>query len=315
MRLLPPIAALLLLAPAANATTSLWDGPLQPDGPLRVAQAPSGSGDATAPPRAMPPPAAPMPPPEPASVPGQPSAAGPPAVVEVEDDIEPERPADLSFGVAAGMRWVTIPSFVLDIFTQENVPLSSWGTALQVFRRKGNFDVIASFTYQRMSPRDGNWLGNDQPAAEETDYVQFRGFNMYGLDVSFVWHTMFTEWFGIHYGAGIGVGFLRGDILRTSNFGCTEENAGDVTMCHPLGVDCSSGVCNEQQLDALNNPVPDNPAMPSRFGLSDVPLVVPIVNAQLGLTFRVPQIRGWEAKVQGGFYNAFVLGGAVGYTF
>jgi hypothetical protein len=26
-------------------------------------------------------------------------------------------------------------------------------------------------------------------------------------------------------------------------------------------------------------------------------------------------VRGWEAKIEGGFYNAFFLGGGVGYTF
>jgi hypothetical protein len=49
--------------------------------------------------------------------------------------------------------------------------------------------------------------------------------------------------------------------------------------------------------------------------LADVPPAVPIFNVQLGLDFRVPTIRGWEARIEGGFYDAFFLGGGVGYTF
>jgi len=43
--------------------------------------------------------------------------------------------------------------------------------------------------------------------------------------------------------------------------------------------------------------------------------VVPILNAVLGVDFRVPTLRGWEARIEGGFYDAFFLGGGVGYTF
>jgi len=39
------------------------------------------------------------------------------------------------------------------------------------------------------------------------------------------------------------------------------------------------------------------------------------VNLLVGVDFRLPQVRGWEARIEGGFYDAFFLGGAVGYTF
>ena len=177
-----------------------------------------------------------------------------PAAGIADEAEEAGRPPDLSYGVSARLRWITVPAFVLDVFTKENVPLSSWATGVEFFRRKGNFDFALSFTYQAMSPPDGNWLGNDQQAALETDYVQFRGLSLYGLDASFIWHTRFNDFVGLHYGAGIGIGIVAGDILRTSNAGCTEANAGDVSDCHPQGVTCVNGVCNEQQLQALHHP-------------------------------------------------------------
>jgi hypothetical protein len=228
----------------------------------------------------------------------------------------PQRPADLSYGMAMGLRWVTVPAWMLNLFTKNNVPLSSWGTGISFFRRKGNFDLVATLGYQNMSPPDGNWLGKDHDPALDTDFVQFRNLALYTFDVSFVWNTMITDWFGVHYGAGIGVAYVGGDILRTSNAGCTNDNAGDLSMCHPQGVTCMNGVCDERQLAATAmNSGPDDPTSPKRFSESSVPPLLPIVNVVVGVNFRVPKIRGWEAKIQGGFYNAFVLGGAVAYTF
>jgi hypothetical protein len=278
---------------------------------VAAAQADTPSGEAT--------PSSEMPPPVPTARPpsaadASASAAAPAATVS--DDGGPARPADLSYGVAARLRWVSIPEWMLNLFTKQNVPLSSWGTGVEFFRRKGNFDLVGSFSYINLSPPDGNWLGKGDmhPASVDTDLVQFRNLALYGLDVSFLWHNFFNDWFGMHYGAGIGIGIVGGTLLRTSNAGCTEANAGDLSQCHPAGVTCSGTSCSEQQLAALP-PRMDSPSTPSRFAESSIPPVLPIVNVLIGFDFRLPQVRGWEAKLQGGFHNAFFLGGGVGYTF
>jgi hypothetical protein len=234
----------------------------------------------------------------------------------VEEQAAPVRPPDLSYGVATQLRWITIPAFVLNLFTKQNVPLSSWGTGFQFFRRRGNFDFAISLTYVNLSPADGNWLGKGRDPANDTDFVQFRSLAMYGADASFIWHSNFTDWFGIHYGAGIGIGIITGDILRTSNDNtlCTEANAGNLAQCHPKAVSCTGSSCSEQDLRNLGAG-PDSPAEPHRFIENSVPAAVPIVNMVAGVDFRLPQVRGWEAKLEGGFYNALFLGGAVGYSF
>ena len=271
----------------------------------------------SAPPAAMPPPTAAMPPPAESATP--PAATGAPSprptstAGELVDDAGATRPADLSYGVGLVMRWVTVPAWMLNLFTERNVPLSTWGTGISVFRRKQNFDFVASFTYQNMSPPDGNWLGKGHDAAMDTDYVQFNKLALWGIDMSFVWHTMFNEWFGMHYGAGIGVGIVQGQILRTSNTGCNEMNAGDLSGCAPQGATCTGSSCVLPP--SVLAPGPDSVTNPHRFADPNVPPVLPIVNAVVGIDFRLPQVRGWEAKIEGGFYNAFFLGGGVGYTF
>jgi hypothetical protein len=233
-------------------------------------------------------------------------------------------------GVSTFLRWVTVPAFMLNLFTKKNVPLSSWGTGMQFFRRKGNFDLVGSLTYQNLSPSPGNWLGKGQghPANLDTDYVVFDHLEQWGGDVSFIWHSMFTEWFGMHYGAGIGIAYIQGTIWRTSNGlardangnptpgpgACTEENAGDVNQCYPVGSTPNGSGGRNLSIQSLV-PGNDQAGNPHRFPDTNKPPVLPIVNIVVGFDFRLPQVRGWEGRIEGGFYNAFFLGGAVGYTF
>ncbi|HEX4406108.1 MAG TPA: hypothetical protein VH560_14825 [Polyangia bacterium] len=226
---------------------------------------------------------------------------------------------NVSYGVALRLRWVSVPAWMLNLFTKRNVPLSSYSTALELMRRKGEFDFIVSVGYQSMSPGDGNWLGRDHDASIDTDYVQFKGLGFVGIDASFVWHSYLNDWFGLHYGAGLGLGIVTGQMLRTSDgSGCTEGNAGNVAACHPVGITCPYGTCSDNDLKSLNpggSAATDSAATPHRFVDGDLPPALPIVNVLVGMDFRLPHVRGWEAKIEGGFYDAFFLGGGVGYTF
>jgi hypothetical protein len=227
----------------------------------------------------------------------------------------PGRNPNVSYGTGLRLRWVSVPKWMLNLFTKQNVPLSSYAVAGEFYRRKGEFDFIVSLGYQNMSPGDGNWLGKGHDASIDTDYVQFKGLGIVGIDASFVWHTFFNDWVGMHYGAGLGLGIVTGHMLRTSNgTGCTEANAGDPTKCHPIGAVCPPSGCTDASLAALGAG-PDDPQNPHRFTDPNVPPALPIVNVLVGFDFRLPRVRGWEAKLEGGFYDAFFLGGGVGYTF
>src|SRR5215212_9990177 len=120
---------------------------------VAAAQSPGEAEPAPPPAGEMPPPAipaAPVPPSDDDGVPGAGAVVVPAATVS--DDGNPVRPADLSYGVSARLRWVSVPKFMLNPFTKQNVPLSSWATGFEFFRRKGNFDLVASFSYINLSP-------------------------------------------------------------------------------------------------------------------------------------------------------------------
>jgi hypothetical protein len=229
-----------------------------------------------------------------------------------------DRAPNVSYGAGLRLRWVSVPKWMLNWFTKENVPLSSYAVAGEFYRRKGEFDFIVSIGYQNMSPRDGNWLGKGHDPSFDTDYVQFKGLGLVGIDASFVWHTFINDWFGLHYGAGIGIGIVTGHMLRTSNGSALcATNPGDYTKCYPVIFEpqgCPASGCSDAALKARGDG-PDDPANPHRFTDPNVPPALPIVNVLVGVDFRLPRVRGWEAKIEGGFYDAFFLGGGIGYTF
>jgi hypothetical protein len=220
------------------------------------------------------------------------------------------------YGVALVMpRWVSVPGWFLDLFTKQNVPLSTFSSyGLELFARRGTYDIVLGLGYQNMSPGDGNWLGKGKDASLDTDYVQPRNLALYGAHVAFVSRRMFTRYFGIHYGAGLGLAIVRGEVLRTSNSSaCTEANAGDERACHPTL--CINGPCNEAQLKASEGGPDGGPTMPARFKDPDVPSAFPIVNLTLGVDFRLPEVPGLEARLEGGFHDAFYLGTSFAYVF
>ena len=214
------------------------------------------------------------------------------AMAAPAEPVEPANPANpapgdggLSYGVALRARYVSVPSWALALFTTHNVPLSTFGHfGVEVFRRRGKTDLVGALSYQNMSPPDGNWLGIGNSAATDTNFVQFKGLAIYNLDVAFISRETFNDWVGMHYGAGLGIGIVAGDLVRTI-YSC---NQSDFNRCRP---------------PIVLNTRPEG----------KVPPVVPIVNVVLGVDFRVPSIDRWEAKIEAGFYDAFFLGLGIGY--
>ena len=190
-----------------------------------------------------------------------------------------------SYGLALRARYLSVPSWSLRLFATHSVPLSTFGHfGFEFFRRRGTTDLVAAFSYQNMSPPDGNWLAVGHNAATDTNFVQYKGLAIYNFDVAFISRDTFNEWVGIHYGAGLGIGIVGGDIVRTV-YGC---RASDFGQCRP-------------------------PPVLNTRRESSVPPVVPIVNVVAGVDFRVPTIERWEAKIEIGFFDAFFVGLGVVY--
>lgn len=223
------------------------------------------------------------------------------------------------YGGAFRARWITLPSWFLGMFTKANRALSSYGVGLEGFRRKRDADDPNRFTeimlaigYQNMSPPDGNWLGKGKDPTLDTDWVQFKNFGFWTIDFSYIGRQFFNEVVGIHYGAGLGLAIVQGDVLRTSSQGCKAGNL-STPQCRPNVCLNPKGGCTDAELKPTEG-AKDQWNDPHRFREGSIPAVIPLINLVTGVDFRIPTVPGLEFRLEGGFYNALFLGGGVAYV-
>ncbi|MGB8296262.1 MAG: hypothetical protein WCG85_12615 [Polyangia bacterium] len=261
------------------------------------------------------------------------AAAPPEAAAEAEapvaaEDAAPPKPVNPpQFGVGFRARMISLPSAFLKAFTIANQGLLSYGLGLEGFRRKRDVEnpnrfseISFAVTYQNMSPPDGNWLGNGHNASVDTDWVQFKNFGFWTIDISFIERQYFNDVFGIHYGAGVGLSIVQGDVLRTSSSSaCTDANIGNTSICRPIVCTSLAAGCTETELanSTKNNRPPDTATNPWRFREGAVWPAAPALTLLTGLDFRIPQAQGLEFRIDAGFFDFLVIfvGGSVAYVF
>jgi hypothetical protein len=235
-------------------------------------------------------------------------------------------PRDLSapvYGLAARWRYIMVPAWFLNFFTQKNVPLNTAASfGLEGFRRKidkddpmRSWELVVGVGYQDMSPSDGYWLGKNKDISVDTDLVQARNLSLITMDAAFVSRQYFNPYFGIHYGAGLGLGIVRGKILRTSaRYNQSSKTfavqSGGNEICH------ANATCNESDLNKTEGPADGGPYDPHRFQETSVPGALPIINLLVGLDGRVPFKNGQslEFRMEGGFFDAFFFGLTAAYV-
>jgi hypothetical protein len=235
------------------------------------------------------------------------------------------------YGAALRWRWVSVPGWFLGLFAQKSVPLSTFNCwALEGFWRKHDkedrnrtWEIAVSVGYQNMSPPDGYWLGRSKDPALDADLVQAKGLGLITMDAAYVLRQYFSPYFGIHYGAGLGLGIVRGKIMRIS--AQYDQATGQYEVHQPGGgppgfsntpVICdSSGKCNEVMLSQSATGQDLGPYNAHRFQETAVPSALPIINLLLGLDFPIPDANGLEFRIEGGFYDAFFVGIAAGYAY
>jgi hypothetical protein len=225
-------------------------------------------------------------------------------------------------GFAARWRYVSVPSWFLGLFTQKNKPLSTFNCfALEGFWRKQDKDdsnrtweIVGSVGYQNMSPPDGFWLGKGKQLVQDTDFVQAKGFGLITFDAAYVLRQYFSPYFGIHYGAGLGLGIVRGKILRTS--AQCDPATGQCQVVIPNTCGGVNPPCTDAQLKGTEGTPDLGPTSPHRFQETSIPSAIPIINLLFGLDFPVPlpDKSNLEFRLEGGFYDGFFVGVTAGYV-
>ncbi len=211
-------------------------------------------------------------------------------VARADDD-----PKQAKIGLGVRVRDVFMPQAVLNLFLDHSTSMNQYGIGAEVVRRKGDFDIVFGLEYDSVQPANGLYLkSGDNPSGcvpGDTcpDYITFKNFSLLGLDASFIWHYKITDMVQLRYGAGIGVGFVLGELDKTHTQcggGTTVGQLDDPNACTKVGGMIKSG---------------------------DVPPVVPIVNVQLGARIKVNKQLG--VNLEAGFRDVFFFGLGTDYIF
>ncbi len=241
----------------------------------------------------------------------------------------PKDTSERNHAIALRARWVTVPGWTLSPYLQAHTELNDgWGLGLEYLYRHSGFDVVVSVDYTSLAARDGNFLGGSNNPATETHFIHFDKLASLSTDVSLIGHWNLTKWMEFRFGAGLGIGYVFGDIYQiTNNSGCTAENANDTSKCYPtprIGpipqpptaetiAKLEGARCSPDFTDGGR----DTPASPCYRRTDTYPFnvrVVPVLNVLLGLRFKLYQ--HVYLHVDGGFRLAgFYAGGGPEFRF
>jgi len=218
-----------------------------------------------------------------------------------------EEPNKAYYGLGVRARGVSVPGFMLDLFFDHHTGgITSAGFGLELIRRKNNLDITLSTQYATYNGSNGVWLdAGSQPAT--ADWVEFEDFAFLSADVSFIWHKPFSKFFALRYGAGLGVGFVLGEMIRQDAAGCTSSNLADPQGCAPQGATCDANGCTSQ---SIRNVRPNNNPK-----INDgVPPVLPTINLLFG--GRISISPHFTINIETGYlFPSFFAGVGTAYLF
>lgn len=213
------------------------------------------------------------------------------------DDEEParEKPKEkVQYGIGFRGRGHAIPPFALGLFYDEHpelTPREAFG--FELIRRKENIDLKLSFEYANYkgSP-EGDFFLNAGDNIEETEVVD-NNLELFSADFSVIGNLKITSWFWFTYGAGLGAGLVRGELLRTDTFAPDPANPEVRQRC--AGLQNPAANCLEVN-------VPED----------RIPPVVPVLNMLLGMRFDLSN--NVSFRVEGGLRTVSAFAGA-GFDF
>ncbi len=181
-----------------------------------------------------------------------------PASAQGQQPVAQER--SVVFGAGVRFRGVFIPKSAFERFV-EVAPsgISQPEIGIEGVRRRGNFETTLGLSWANLSAEDGIWVDDFDDPDDNPSLIEFDGFQWVTFDVNAVWKAPLNPNLAFRYGLGIGLGVLLGDVLET-DYNCP-GNQFDLNNCFPL----AGGT-------AVRKPL-------------DLPPVVPLMNATLGLQY------------------------------
>lgn len=213
---------------------------------------------------------------------------------ETDDDLDMDGEESLvkgpesRLGIGLRLRQVYLPEAMLELFL-EDVPgsASHIGYGIELIREKGNFIISLGAEYESIAAAEGVWIDKGESIPQdEPDYVQFKDFSWLTFDALFTWQQPLHSTFSLRAGAGVGLGILMGEILRT-DYRCTSDDTGDCSL----------------------SPTAQNINTPE----SAIPPVFPVINVVVGAQIR--PAANLAINIEGGIRTVPFVGTTVALLF
>lgn len=190
-------------------------------------------------------------------------------------------------GVALRLRNVIIPAGLIELFVEESAGGgSNVGFGLEFVRHKANFEIAVGIEYESLAVEEGVWVDKGEMIPQDpADRVEFEDFGWITVDAAFIWHSKVHDKVALRYGAGLGLGIIRGEVLRTD----LECDTSDPTSC-----DNAPGGMVRQPED-------------------DIPPVFPVINLLAGVQIR--PVEKIAINLEAGIRTVPYLGTTITYFF
>lgn len=217
---------------------------------------------------------------------------------------------------SVGLRmWMfAVPSWMVGLFASVN---DAWPGAYNLAigpeytYRRGNLDVVVGLQYTGLQAPDGYFHGSNE-GDQATERVKSSLWTLYA-NALFLWHVRPNDWFEFQYGAGVGLGYVGGDLYRNQVYRETPP-AGSFRDCAGVGNPGTTTTDGQRYCDGANQHY-GSYTEPRITSDGSIPPVIPWISLpHIALHFR-PH-RHFDIRLDGGFaLIGFYGGGALHYVF
>lgn len=181
----------------------------------------------------------------------------------------------VEWGVGAGVRRSHVSVGLQKLFVDDSPgPATQDGGGITFVRRSKSLEIDIGFGYDPIHGTEGYYLdkGGDPMGIDDVDFVEFdKELSWFMADVTFVGHAQLHKILGLRFGAGLGLGLVRGHAYRTSAL-CTSDR---------LQQDCDLNPDGARQREAVNVPV--LPVLNVLAGIELRPIRQIAISADVGL--------------------------------
>jgi hypothetical protein len=184
----------------------------------------------------------------------------------------------VEFGVGVRLRSVWVPKSILQYFLERAAGgAQNYGVGVDLTRRRGTTELQLGFEYEHVNVGQGVWInkGDNVAVGDEADYIlspknSGHQFGWFTIEFTFLNHAEITKTVAVRYGAGIGVGILRGELDHYNIVCMNATNTMPEPGCVPPKFN-GQGMYSEGTETKV---------------AYDLPPVFPVVNAILGLEIK-----------------------------